>query len=266
MGPSFISISEFAKSPYSEILGYPKHTPRQIRSRVAELEKLGIRSISLTGPTTIGKLSILGKGYVGVVVLAKMGRRQVALKIRRTDSQRNGMTQEARFLKLANSADVGPRMLGASRNFLVMEYLEGTRVREWIGKVARGGGGAGSSGGPGPTAARAALKDVIRRVLDDCYRLDAAGLDHGELNNVSKHVIVGGSRVSLIDFESSSTKRRPANVTSITQAIFIGSGIAKDVQKAYRTPPKEEIIRALRTYKQQKTRDSFDGLLRVLKL
>ena len=35
------------------------------------------------------KLEILGKGYVGIVVLAKLGNKQVALKIRRLDSQRN---------------------------------------------------------------------------------------------------------------------------------------------------------------------------------
>ena len=63
---SFISIKKFADEPYSQILGYPKATSRQIKSRINELEKLKIKSISLTGPTTLGKLAILGKGYVEI--------------------------------------------------------------------------------------------------------------------------------------------------------------------------------------------------------
>ena len=71
MAYSFISIKKFTEEPYSKILGYPKATSSEIRSRINELERLKIKSISLTGPTTLGKLEILGKGYVGVVVLAK---------------------------------------------------------------------------------------------------------------------------------------------------------------------------------------------------
>ncbi len=90
--------------------------------------------------------------------------------------------------------------------------------------------------------------------------------DHGELSNISKHVIVGKTKSTLIDFESSSTKRRPSNVTSITQAIFIGSGIANKTQKIYKNPPKEKIIENLKQYKQEKTRENFEKLLKILKL
>ena len=83
---------------------------RQIKSRINELEKLKIKSISLTGHTTIGSLEILGKGYVGVVVLAKKENKEVALKIRRMDSQRNEMKSEAKLLKLANTVNVGPKL------------------------------------------------------------------------------------------------------------------------------------------------------------
>ncbi len=253
MAQSFISIKRFVSEPYSDILGYPKATSRQLRSRIAELEKLKIKSISLAGPTAIGKTAVLGKGYAGVVVLAKRGGRQVALKIRRTDSQRNEMGQEAEFLKLANTVGVGPRMIDSSRNFLVMEYLDGIKISEWTRQLS----GVGMS---------KKLKAAIRKILEDCYRLDMLGLDHGELSNISKHVIVGDSKTSLIDFESSSIGRRPSNVTSATQAIYIGSGIAKNVQKIYKNPPKNDIIQALKSYKKEKTAESFVNLLKILKL
>lgn len=250
---SFISIKKFAEEPYSKILGYPRATNRQIKSRIKELEKLKIKSISLTGPTSLGKLAILGKGYVGVVVLAKKNNKQVALKIRRTDSQRNNMKNESVLLKLVNSVNVGPKMIDVSKNFLVMEYLEGEKISNWMNSLK----GVGST---------KKLKSIIRKVLEDCYRLDQIDFDHGELSNISKHVIVGKTKSTLIDFESSSTNRKPSNVTSIAQAFFIGSGIAKKAQKIYKNPPKEKIIEALKQYKQEKSKENFEELLKILKL
>ena len=253
MAHSFISIKKFTEDPYAKILGYPNATNRQIKSRISELGKLKIKGVCLTGPTTIGNLEILGKGYVGVVVLVKRGNKEVALKIRRTDSQRENMKNESVLLKLVNSVNVGPKIIDVSKNFLVMEYIEGEKFSNWI-EMLKGLGSVKQ------------LKSTIKNVLEDCYRLDQIGFDHGELSNISKHVIVGKNKVTLIDFESSSTKRRPSNVTSITQAFFIGSGIAKHAQKIYKNSSKEKIIDALKSYKQEKTRDNFEKLLKILKL
>jgi len=235
---SFISIKKFADEPYSKILGYPKATSRQIRSRINELEKLKIKSISLTGPTTLGNLAILGKGYVGVVVLAKKGSKQVALKIRRTDSPRNEMKNEAVLLKLVNTVNVGPKMFVVSKNFLVMEYLEGIKIIEWVNTL-KGKGSAKK------------LKSTIKKILEDCYRLDQIGFDHGELSNISKHVIVGKTKSTLIDFESSSTNRRPSNVTSITQdqmlhqllkQFLLDQGLQKKLKKFTKTHLKRRLL------------------------
>ena len=253
MAHSFISIKKLTEKPYSNVLGYPNATNRQIKSRIIELEKLKIKSVCFTGPTKIGNLEILGKGYVGVVVLVKRGNKEVALKIRRIDSQRKNMKNESILLKLVNSVNVGPKIIDVSKNFLVMEYLEGEKFSDWI-EMLKG------------TGSVKQLKSTIKSALEDCYRLDQIGFDHGELSNISKHVIVGKTKVSLIDFESSSTKRRPSNVTSITQAFFIGSGIAKQSQKIYKNSSKEKIIDALKSYKLEKTREKFENLLKILKL
>jgi putative serine/threonine protein kinase len=163
------------------------------------------------------------------------------------------MKSEAKLLKLVNTVNVGPKLFDYSKNFVIMEYLEGQKIGDWI-KSLNGSGSAKK------------LKATIKTVLEDCFRLDQIGFDHGELSSISKHVIVGDTKSTLIDFESSSTKRRVSNVTSITQAIFIGSGIAKKVQRIYKIPSKEKIIGVLRIYKQEQSRDSFEDLLKILKL
>ena len=90
-------------------------------------------------------------------------------------------------------------------------------------------------------------------------------LDHGELSRMPKHVIVG-KKITIIDFESSSMERRVSNVTSATQAFFIGSGISKTVNHFYKIPRKEKIISVLRRYKQDQTRKNFENLLKILKI
>lgn len=252
MKRSFLPVDRLAQEPYSGILGYPRVTKKQLALRVTELQKLGISGVSFDGPMTIGTINVLGKGYAGIVVLAKRGTKKVALKIRRTDSPRKTMEQETMLLQAANTVGVGPILLHSSKNFIVMEYLDGKKIFDWITELKGGG-------------STAKLKSVIKKVLSDCYRLDMAGLDHGELSNITKHVIVGKS-IKMIDFESSSLERRVSNVTSATQAIFIGSGLAKIVQKIYKIPSRPRIISVLREYKKQPTQQSFDNVLKTLKL
>jgi len=75
-----------------------------------------------------------------------------------------------------------------------MEYLEGEKIGKWISDLK--------------TKLRSSqIKTVIKKVLEDCYKLDMIGLDHGELSRMPKHVIVG-KKITIIDFESSSMEEK----------------------------------------------------------
>jgi len=253
MQQSFIPINKLSEEPYSFVLGYPKATKRQLSARINELGKLGITSVSFQGDLLLGKLRVLGKGYVGIVVLAKKNQKKVAVKIRRVDSQRTEMRNEGKLLKIANKVGVGPKFIDSSKNFLVMEYLDGQKIFDWVNGIKE-------------KNSIIQLKLVIKKTFEACYKLDQIGLDHGELSNISKHVIVKKNKVTVVDFESSSTTRKVSNVTSATQGIFIGSGISKIIQKIYKIPSKTKIINALRRYKKLQNHESFENVLAVLKL
>ena len=249
MKQSFVKISKITEPPYSDILVYPKGTRVQTKSRIKELQNLGIESISFQGELKIGTTSVLGKGYVGIVVLGKLGRKKVAVKIRRNDSPRKNLTKEAQLLQITNRHSVGPKLIDFSKNFLVMEYLEGEKIGEWVSNLKT-------------RRDSSQIKTVIKKVLEDCYKLDMIGLDHGELSRMPKHVIVG-KKITIIDFESSSMERKVSNVTSATQAFFIGSGISKIIGHVYKIPKKQKMISVLRRYKREGTRESFESLLSV---
>jgi len=251
MTQHFQPISVFKKDPYKKILTFPQVTESEITKRMVELRKLGITHISFTGPLQIEKCHILGKGYVGMVVLAKKRSRVVALKIRRTDSPRKNMTNEAKLLKTANKLEIGPKFIKNSKNFLIMEYIDGEKIIDWAKKSE--------------TKAKE-IRSVVKNVLRECFLLDDAGLDHGELSTIDKHVIVNKNTNTIIDFESSSVNRKPSNVTGATQAILIGTGLAKIIQKKIKIPSKKKIIDLIRAYKKNPTLENFDSLTIGLKL
>ena len=241
MKQSFVKLDKITEPPYSIIWVYPKGTKSQIKSRIKELGILGVEGISFQGELQMDTISILGKGYAGVVVLGKMGRKKVAVKIRRNDSPRKNLEKEAGLLKIVNKHKIGPKLIASSKNFLVMEYLDGEKIGDWVDGLKK-------------NEKSSQLKLIIKKVLEDCYSLDRIGLDHGELSNLSKHVIVG-KKTTVIDFESSSIDRKVSNVTSATQAFCIGSGISKIIGRVYKIPKKQKMITVLRRYKHEGTRE-----------
>ena len=131
----FQPISVFSKEPYRKILAFPKVKESEIQKRMIELKKLGVTHISFTGPLQIEKCNILGKGYVGMVILAKISDNVIALKIRRTDSPRKNMSDEAKLLKIANEINIGPKFIKNSKNFLIMEFIDGEKIIDWAKKI-----------------------------------------------------------------------------------------------------------------------------------
>ncbi len=69
------------------------------------------------------------------------------------------------------------------------------------------------------------VQKVLGEVLENCYRLDEIGLDHGELSKAPKHVIIDQLQVPfLVDFETASDMRKPANLSAICHFLFASAG------------------------------------------
>ena len=229
------------------IISYPRFSEYEYRDRIIEMESLGITSIILEGKTIVNNTHVAGKGCVGIVVKAKAGSSTVcALKIRRTDADRKTMDNEARFHKIANSVGVGPRLEGQTRNLIAMRFVPGENIVEWVAYTTK-----------------SKMRSISRAILEQCFRLDTAGLDHGELSRLERHVIVS-DRSHIIDFESASTTRKTSNVTAAAQSIFLYGAVANRVKKILGDTDREKLISALRTYKQSHTRANFDSVLNSL--
>ncbi len=233
------------KTNYASIVCYPMATKTELRKRLAELRKLGIAALELTGEKQVLNVHVLGKGCVGIVAIAYKDGEKVALKIRRMDADRASMRREAAMLRKANLVDVGPRLLGVSKDFLMMQFVEGELLPKWLEEKV----------------GRVRTKRVLRDVLEECWSLDVAGLDHGELSHAPKHVIVTAEdNAFIVDFESASVNRRPSNVTSICQFLFI-SEFSRKVAERLGCRDRKTMIDSLRRYKKNVNRENFDDVL-----
>jgi len=246
-----VPIEHLHNGKYARVLCYPKPSSTEIMKRITQLRQLGIKSIDFTGDKRAFDLPILGKGHVGVVVIAQTRTGPVALKIRRVDADRKQMEHEAEMLTKANELRIGPRLLDKREDFLLMEFVNGSLLPEWVTNLK------GKS-------AKSKIRDVLLDILEQCYQLDQDGLDHGELSRAPKHIIVDAwNKPCIVDFETASIMRRASNVTSICQYLFMKSRLAKTLQRRFRETDREALVIALRNYKRQPIRKNFNKILKT---
>jgi len=249
-----VYLERFFEEKYGRVLCYPKYDLAELKNRVEELSRLGVKALEFVGEKTVFNMSVLGKGCVGIVAVAYTKKGKVALKIRRMDADRSGMQHEAEMLKKANTVNVGPKLLGASENFLLMEFIKGPLLLQWI-LTLKGRG------------AKSRIQKVLRDILEQCWRLDKVGLDHGELSKAPKHIIIDEEdKPHIVDFETASINRRVSNVTSICQYLFIGSEVAKVMKRRLDYIDKDMLIESLKNYKRRRSRRNFERILKTCKL
>lgn len=243
-----ISLEELREEKYCRVLCYPICSHKDLEIRLKELQRLGVQYIEFTGEKSVFDVPVLGKGCVGIVVVAHSNYGKAALKIRRVDADRKEMFHEGEMLRKANKIGVGTKLLQISKNFLLMELIDGKHFPEWVKSLKE--------------KDQSRLRMVLKNILEQCYNLDESGLDHGELSNAQKHIIIDLSGTPhLIDFETASVNRRVSNVSSICQYLFLGSQIANKVNENLGEVDKKKLIDIIRIYKHKRTKNNFEKIL-----
>lgn len=238
----------------TEIICYPKPNEQEKVRRIKELQSIGVKNIRLEGPKKIDGHQVIGKGCVSIAVLADTASRLAILKIRRRDADRSDMFHEVQMLKFANTSSLGPRLFHYSKNFIIMEYIAGSLIGEWLNNVR--------------SFRLMRVKAVIKDILTQCYKMDIIHLDHGELSNASKHVIIRNSdwKSIIIDFESASRNRRPNNLTSIFQFIFKNKELLDMMQISAKLITSNDSNKILKNYKNNPSKRTLNQILQTYKL
>src|SRR5208283_1228311 len=206
------------------------------------------REVTFAGRTKIGRLGLVGIGTVSLAVRAVADGQAYALKIRRCDANRANMFNEYELTKVANRVGVGAFAFRATKDFMLMQLVEGEDLYEHL-KTINGVG------------TRDRTREIVHLLLNQCRKLDLINLDHGQLSDLRKHVIMAGDVPYIIDFESGSRARTPKNVTTAAQHLFIGGRCAPLMKRLLGMKSHEPILTALKNYKKDMSDENFVRLL-----
>lgn len=240
----------------SKLISYPKLDIYEYHKRMIDLYKIGVEDAILEGPTKLCELNILGKGHSGIVLkVTACSKKTMALKIRRVDSRRKDSLNEVYNQKFANLEGIGPQIIDNTNDLILMKLITGKRIYDWL---------------QDPTTFHLVTStniiNIVTEILEQCYRLDVLHLDHGELTRIDNHVMVSeNNQISIIDFESASTKRKPCNVTSASQALLLSGGsISKKICKFIEIKDPVFLLNCLKKYKKRKNRQNFEDILSLV--
>lgn len=247
--PKIVPVEGLVQEPYASVVCYPKTNPAEIQMRIEELKRQGVSAVEFIGKASASNIPVLGKGYVGVVVAAHVNGQRRALKMRRIDADRRNFSHEAEMLQKANAVDVGPKFIAVSDNFLFSQLIDGDILEDWLENQRD----------------KTLIRKVLVDILEQCWRLDEAGLDHGELSKAPKHLLVDQTQKPfIVDFETASVERKVINVTSVCQFLFMGnSRAAKMLNAMFGERSRAELIAALRSFKKYTNRENFEGLVEM---
>ncbi|MEN3035095.1 MAG: hypothetical protein ABC537_02215 [Candidatus Methanosuratincola sp.] len=229
------------------VFSYPHFSCAHYEAVLADLRALEVEGVALVGDLEAGDARLIGKGCAGVVCMGVIRGHNIALKIRRSDSPRESLEGEAACLEYANSFGIGPRLYGARRNVIAMEHISGKNFAKWIEEEPR----------------TEAVKRAVLDILGQCLSLDLHGLDHGELSDAKKHIIISeGCRARIIDFESASRSRKCRNLTSVVSYLLFKESVSRllrahltwdrkilaQIMKKYKAAPSDRVLEALATH------------------
>ena len=247
---SILSLEQFWQRPSRQLLAYPSGDANTLTRRWGELQALNLEFIESYGPETLAGLNVLGLGYCGVVLRVRHQGKLRVLKVLRAPAPQISLQKEATMLIRANAVGVGPKHITHSDHFLLMDYISGPMLVDWLQTLQ----------------SIESIQKVISQLIHQAYQLDQVGLDHGDLRCITAHALIQPAGPVLIDFSGASLNRRPANVTTLAQGLFISTHVANLLRPWFPHVNKLDVIEHLRSYKLQPSSNHVSRLLKYLGL
>jgi putative serine/threonine protein kinase len=259
VGKTIFLLSELSKKEHGPVICYPGTNLESFESRLSQLEKIRVTRLILEGESKVGRFGIIGRGCVSTVVKARLKnyKEPVALKIRRVDANRPDMKKDYDLQTFANSFGVGPKALSYSQDLFAMEYVDAVKLGKWFQKLRT-------------RTSKKYTRALIRNAFEQCYRLDVNGLDHGELSNPTKHLLIrksGSPEMVIIDYESASRERRVANLTSVASFFFLGGWQSEKIRRIldFYKFPRKRFIEVLKKYKSAPSEENLSQVLSLVR-
>ncbi len=141
------------------------------------------------------------KGRRGLVYCGVYKKNKAVIKIPNPKSDAvSTIAFEEKWLKKMNTMKIGPKFYCATGSFLVMDYIKGLEILDYLEKSTKHN-----------------IKKVIKNLLKQMLLLDKKGIVKQEMTHPHKHIIVRNNRPVLIDFERCRYTEKPKNINQFLQ-------------------------------------------------
>lgn len=138
---------------------------------------------------------------------------------------------EAKWLKKLSNLNFVPKLLYSDKEKIIYYFIEGKSINDYLKNIKN----------PIP---------ILKQILKQCYELDKLKINKKELTNPYKHILIKNKIAKMIDFERCYKTHNPKNVTQFGEFIMRKKLVNR-----------KEFTRALKNYKNNKTKTSFLKIL-----
>ena len=190
---------------------------------------------------------VFDHGKRGVIIKGKYRNKIVGIKIKKEESYAQGTIEiEAKFLKILNKHNIGPKLVMHKNNFLMYEFVNGKFIEEFV-----------------KSNNKKNILIVLKNVYEQMYKMDELGINKFEMHHPLKHIIIEKNTPVLIDFERCRHTDDPKNVSQFCDFL-----ISKTFNELLATKDilikKENMIELAKNYKKNRNKKSFELILSSL--
>ena len=182
-------------------------------------------------------LKYLAKGKRGIIYTGILNGKKVSIKKKNPDSEAIGrLKNEAKFLKILNKYNIGPKLLKSGKDYIIYSYVEGEFLPEFLKKEK----------------SKIKKQRVITNILKQARILDKLKINKLEFTRPLKHILIKYPKVTILDFERCYYTESPKNVTQFCQYLIKNNLMKNDV-------------RVLQQYKENQTEKNFKEIKKIKK-
>jgi predicted Ser/Thr protein kinase len=179
----------------------------------------------------------LAKGKRGVIYTGILKGVKVSIKKKNPDSEAIGrIKNEAKFLKILNKYNMGPKLIESGKDYIIYIYVEGDFLPDFLKKEK----------------SKEKKKKVLISILKKARILDKLKINKLEFTRPLKHIFVKYPEVKMIDFERSYYTKNPKNVTQFCQFL---------IRRKYM----KNNLKVFKNYKENQTEKNFKEILKLIK-
>ena len=157
---------------------------------------------------------------------------------------------EINFLKILNKKNIGPKLLFYDKDFLAYEFVKGPNIGRLFSYER---------------LEPKLIKKTLVGTMQQMYEMDKMKINKEEMSHPHKHIIIDNKyKPILIDFERCHYTIKPSNVTQFSD-FLISKHILTILKKNNIKINKNKIINLAKKYKEQRNKQNFNNILKLIK-